>query len=53
MIIRRNYTVWWMAWLGWRRRAWQAAISFGEAHAAFDPKMPEWVLTYQDCRKAS
>ena len=25
-----------------RRRAWQAAKSFGEAQAAFDPEMPEW-----------
>lgn len=26
----------------WRRRAWQAAISSGEAHAAVEPEIPEW-----------
>jgi len=25
-----------------RRRAWQAAKSFGEAQAAIEPEMPEW-----------
>ena len=33
---------WRMARLEGRRRAWQAAISPGEAQAAFDPGMPEW-----------
>ena len=33
---------WGMARLGRRRRAWQAAISPGEAQAAFDPGIPEW-----------
>ncbi len=33
---------WGMARLEGRRRAWQAAISPGEAHAAVDPGMPEW-----------
>ena len=25
-----------------RRRAWQAAISFGEPQAGLDPEIPEW-----------
>ena len=45
--------VWWMTWLGWRRRTRQAAISPGEAHASVDPGISEWVITYGDCRKAS
>ena len=38
----RQEAVRWMARLGSRRRAWQAAISPGEAHAAVDPGIPEW-----------
>jgi len=41
---RREDAVWRMAWLGGRGRAWQAAISPGEAHAALDPGIPEWDL---------
>ena len=31
-----------IAWLGERRRSWQAAKSFGETHAVFEPKIAEW-----------
>src|SRR3989442_14446631 len=51
-IIRRNDAGWWMAWLGRRRRAWQAAISLGEGHATGDPRIPEWGQTCRECRKA-
>lgn len=30
-----------MTWLRLRRRTWQAAISLGEPHAGFDPKISE------------
>ena len=36
------YATWWMTRLGCRRRSCQAAICFGEAHGAFDPKIAEW-----------
>ena len=36
------YATWWMTGLGCRRRSCQAAICFGEAHGAFDPKIAEW-----------
>ncbi len=35
------YTVRRIAWFWFRRKAWQAAISFGELHANFDPEIPE------------
>ena len=38
----RQEAVRWMARFGSRRRAWQAAISPGEAHASVDPGVPEW-----------
>lgn len=41
---RRTDAAWRMAWLEGRGRAWQAAISPGEAHAALDPGIPEWDL---------
>ena len=45
-----------------RRRAWLAAISFGEPQAGADPKIPEWgnptrvipgylAVEYIDCRR--
>ena len=36
------YTRQWIAWLGSRRRTWQAAISWGEPHAGFEPQISEW-----------
>gem|GEM_PF-5042091 len=36
------YTVRRIAWFWFRRKAWQAAISFGELHANFDPEIPEY-----------
>ncbi len=40
--VRTAYARWWMAWLSSRRRACQAAKSLGEAHGAFEPRIPEW-----------
>ncbi len=36
------HTIQWMVGLGYRRRAWQAAISPGEEHASDEPGIPEW-----------
>ena len=42
ILCRAIMPAWWMARLGRRGRAWQAAISPGEAQAAVDPGIPEW-----------
>ncbi len=47
---KRPKAGWWMAGLPSRRRAWQAAISPGEAHAAVEPGIPEWDLLRASAR---
>ena len=43
-----------IAWLGRRRRTWQAAISLGELHAGFEPKISECEnVLVRECREAS
>ena len=37
----RTYAIRWIAWLDSWRRTWQAAISLGEMHAVFEPRISE------------